>query len=401
MEQLAAANPARLRAGPASAGPATILDERSIMAGSRGTVLGVTACGRVVAVVVTFDRPLLLARCLAALRAQCRPPEAIIVMDDAGPGRDTAAVVATFPGVYHLRHADNLGGAAAYRSGIEAAMRLGADGVWLMDDDGYPADDSCLDRLARTLGNDAGIAAPLVLDEADRAHLAFPIRLSGRTRFLRKEVTDRPCIDGFAHLFNGALLRASVFAEVGLPDPRFVCRGDEVEFLLRVLQARIPVRLDTTAHFLHPGSGPEIHPILFGAFYAVVPATASKRHHQFRNRGYIFPRYGLWRYVAADVLRYGCHYLLRRRPDPRGFRDWLRLTAAGWTGGFMRMPVPPRPHLIPQPSADTVWPATVALDTHEVPPGNEIEPRDATSLARRVATAGRGGALPRDAMKST
>jgi rhamnopyranosyl-N-acetylglucosaminyl-diphospho-decaprenol beta-1,3/1,4-galactofuranosyltransferase len=220
-----------------------------------------------------------------------------------------------------------------------------------MDDDAHPAEDDCLERLIALAEAGTGIAAPLVLDREDPARLAFPIRLAGRTRFLAAELGGVARIEGFAHLFNGALVRAEVFDAIGLPDPRFVCRGDEVEFMLRARRAGIAVRIDTAARVLHPGSRPEIHPILFGSFYATVPLTAAKRRLQFRNRGHIFRAYGMWHYLAADIVRYGCHYLLRRRPDPLGFWHWIAATAVGWGGGFMRGPAPGRDHVVLTPSA--------------------------------------------------
>jgi rhamnopyranosyl-N-acetylglucosaminyl-diphospho-decaprenol beta-1,3/1,4-galactofuranosyltransferase len=307
---------------------------------------------RTVAVVITYDRALLLRRCLISLHAQSRQPDAIIVVDDASPGLATAAAIATFPGVRHVRHATNCGGAAAYCTGVEVALADGADLVWMMDDDALPADEDCLERLVALAEAGAGLAAPLVLDHEDPERLAFPIRLAGRTRFLAKDLDGATSIEGFAHLFNGALIRAETFGAIGLPDPRFISRGDEVEFLLRALRAGIVVRIDIGTRFLHPSARPEIHPILLGRFYATVPLTATKRRVQFRNRGYIFRTYGMWHYLTADIIRYGCHYLARRRPDLLGFAHWLAATAEGWVGGFMRTPAPQRSHTVLDTSAD-------------------------------------------------
>ncbi len=311
-----------------------------------GPLGGPPGQARTIAVVITYDRAPLLRRCLAALHAQRSRPDAVIVVDDASPGFDTAAAAAAFRGVLHLRHTTNLGGAAAYCTGIEAALAMGADLVWLMDDDALPVAEDCLERLTDLVEAGIGLAAPLVLDQDDPRRLAFPIRIAGRTRFLARDLDGAMGIEGFAHLFNGALIRAEIFRSIGLPDPRFVARGDEVEFLLRALRAGIAVRITTAAQFLHPGAMPEIHPILRGRFYATMPLTEGKCRVQFRNRGYIFRRYGMWHYLAADIIRYGCHFLLRNRPDPAGFGRWLGLTAKGWWGGFMRRPPPQRRHLV-------------------------------------------------------
>jgi rhamnopyranosyl-N-acetylglucosaminyl-diphospho-decaprenol beta-1,3/1,4-galactofuranosyltransferase len=283
-------------------------------------------------------------------------------VDDASPGSETAAVVAAFPRVSYVRHLSNCGGAAAYRTGVEVALSVGADVVWLMDDDARPAGTDCLERLVSSTEVGTGVAAPLVLDEDDPERLAFPIRRGGRTRFRAAEFDAVKYVEGFAHLFNGVLVRTEVFRTIGLPDPRFVCRGDEVEFMLRARRAGITVRIDTKARFLHPSSRPEIHPILFGLFYATLPLTEAKRKLQFRNRGYIFRAYGMWHYLLADIVRYGCHFLFRWHPDPLGFWRWLAATASGWGGRFMRSPPPerdraPRAELPAGQTANRAWSA--------------------------------------------
>lgn len=283
----------------------------------------------VVAVVVTRNRAELLRRCLASLTGQVLPPAQILVVDNASSDH-TAEVVAACPGARHHRLSGNQGGAGGFHAGITAALAAGADLVWLMDDDGEAADPQCLARLLGTaLEEDADIVGPLVVDDRDPDRLAFPYRLRGRTRFLLREVAHLPRIGGFAHLFNGVLVRARTFREIGLPERRFFIRGDEVEFLYRAQRHGLSVVTDTRARFRHPGSAAEIHPVFGGAFYAVMPPTEMKRFHQFRNRAYIFSRYGRWVYLAADVARYGYFFLVSRRLDLSG---WGRWTAATWRG---------------------------------------------------------------------
>ncbi len=304
---------------------------------------------RVVAVVVTHDRPALLRRCLEALAAQApRAPDAVRVVDNASPGPGTARVLEEFPAARVLRRPENLGGAAGYRAGMEAALRDGADWVWAMDDDGRPRDPDCLHGLlgaaART---GAVLVAPLVLDVDAPGRLAFPLRLGGRTRFTAAELGE--CGDdlrGRAHLFNGALIAAPLLFSVGLPDPRLVIRGDEVDFLLRVRRfaGDAGVVLTPRCAFLHPGGAAEIHPILGGAYYATLPTDARKQFYQFRNRAWIFRRHGMWGWLAADVVRYGCFWLGTRR-DPAGLARWAAASWAGLRGDLARGPpaAPPPP----------------------------------------------------------
>ncbi|MBP0495309.1 glycosyltransferase [Pararoseomonas indoligenes] len=303
----------------------------------RGRAAGGRDPAPVIAVIVSHDRPALLRRCLTALAAQRRPPDATLVIDNASPP-STAAVVADFPAVRHIRLPRNLGGAGGFRAGIGKAMAAGAGAIWLMDDDGLPASPDCLAGLLAAAEGKGGIVAPLILDIERPDRLAFPVRIAGRTRFHLAELEGRAQVAGFAHLFNGALIARETFERIGLPEPRYVIRGDEVEFLRRALRAGLEVRIETACRFLHPSSHGEIEPILFGRFYATVPATEAKRYYQFRNRGQIFRAYGLWGYLLADIVRYGWFYLVTRRADLRGFASWLGTTAKGWHGGFLRAP---------------------------------------------------------------
>lgn len=298
--------------------------------------------GRCVAVIVTRDRPALLAQCLIAVLGQSQRPDQVIVVDNAS-GPETRDLLTTYSGVRTLRLPRNAGGAGGFHAGIELALQDGAEWLWLMDDDGRPHDAGCLRSLIRTaVSHQAEMVGALIIDVDDPERLSFPVRIAGRTRFDAAEIVTHGPVSGFAHLFNGTLISASLFRRIGLPNPKFFIRGDEVEFLFRAREARARIVLDPRAQFLHPGSRPEIHPIFGGMFYAVVPTDAAKQFYLFRNRAYIFRRYGKWGWMAADAIRYGYYFLVCRRLDVRGLAGWARTTRAGWSGSFMQERDPPR-----------------------------------------------------------
>ncbi len=292
----------------------------------------------VVAVVLTHERPVLLAQCVDALLAQARMPDHVLVVDN-GSSTQLPDRVARSPRVRVLRLTKNEGPAAGFQAGIRAALDMGATHVWLMDDDGRPEDAECLTGLLAAAAREASaITCPLVRNVARRERLAFPIRQHGRTRFTAADLDPAPVIEGFAHLFNGALIEAAAFARIGLPDRRLFMRGDEVEFLLRARRASLRIVTDTRVGFLHPACDQEVHPILGGAFYAMVPGEPVKRYCQFRNRGWIFWQYGMRGWLLADHIRYACHFLIGAR-DPAGYFEWLRAT---WHGvlGHLDRPLP-------------------------------------------------------------
>lgn len=157
---------------------------------------------RVIAVVVTRDRPALLRACLSAIIEQERPPDEILVVDNAS-GPETAAAIAEFPTAQTLRLPCNEGGAGGFHAGLDAALRTDARWVWVMDDDGRPHGPDCLTRLLQRARSDhAELVGPLVLDAEKLSRLAFPIRVKGRTLFSTVELAVNGPVRDFAHLFR-------------------------------------------------------------------------------------------------------------------------------------------------------------------------------------------------------
>jgi glycosyltransferase involved in cell wall biosynthesis len=103
---------------------------------------------RVVAVLVTWNRPELYLEAVAALGAQSRPIDGLVVVDNASDSPVT--VPDTIASAAHLvRLERNTGGAGGFTVGISEALRVfGADFVWLMDDDTVPAPSALEELLA-------------------------------------------------------------------------------------------------------------------------------------------------------------------------------------------------------------------------------------------------------------
>ena len=93
---------------------------------------------RVIAVVVTYNRRDLLLEALAAVHAQTRAPDAVIVVDNASTDGTGAAVRAQFPAVQLAELTRNTGGAVERPRHAVGEPAGAADLIWLMDDDTVP-----------------------------------------------------------------------------------------------------------------------------------------------------------------------------------------------------------------------------------------------------------------------
>ena len=291
--------------------------------------------GAVVAVVVTRHRRDLLAKSLAVVAEQTRPPDHLIVVDN-GPDDPAASVVADcpLPSTYLPSHR-NLGGAGGFALGMLHALALGAQWVWLGDDDGRPADSHVLETLLDVARErDLAVVSPVVVNIADPSRLAFPLR-RGLTWKRRRDELGTDFLPGIASFFNGALFRASTLDVVGVPDYRLFFRGDEVEVHRRVVRSGLPFGTSLRAAYAHPDGSAEFKPMLGGRFHAQDPADDVKRYYTYRNRGYLLSQPGMRKIGLLEVFRFGLYFLGTKR-DPRAFRQWLRLVRLGRAERFFR-----------------------------------------------------------------
>ena len=227
----------------------------------------------------------------------------------------------------------NLGGAGGFALGMLHALALGADWVWLADDDGRPQDSevlatllACADEARAGRGVADGVRhgrpGAAGVPVAARPGLAPPGRANCAPR------ARQDLLPGIASLFNGALFRASTLEAVGVPDLRLFVRGDEVELHRRLVRSGLPFGTCLNAVYLHPQGRDEFKPILGGRMHTQYPDDPTKRFFTYRNRGYLLSQPGLRKLLPQEWLRFGWYFLVSRR-DPAGLREWIRLRRLG------------------------------------------------------------------------
>jgi rhamnopyranosyl-N-acetylglucosaminyl-diphospho-decaprenol beta-1,3/1,4-galactofuranosyltransferase len=290
---------------------------------------------RVIAVVVTRHRRESLSKSLAVIAEQTRLPDHLVVVDN-GPDDPAEEVVADCPvPSTYLPSLRNLGGAGGFALGILHALAMGADWVWLADDDGRPADVRVLQTLLEEAKRrDLAVISPVVVNIDDPERLAFPLR-RGLTWKRHRSELGADFLFGIASFFNGALFSADALDVVGVPDYRLFVRGDEVEVHRRVVRSGLRFGTTLRASYAHPDGSAEFKPMLRGRFHAQDPADDVKRYYTYRNRGYLLSQPGLRRIGMLEIFRFGLYFLVTKR-DPRAFRRWLLLLRQGRAERFYR-----------------------------------------------------------------
>jgi len=215
---------------------------------------------KILAAIVTYNRVHLLERCIDHVRAQTRPPDRLLVVNNSS---SDGTVEMLKQKCVDFVTQPNLGSAGGWARAIGDASEQGFDAVWLMDDDGYP-DPDALRVLEQSLGAGVGCVSSVVVREEQPSHFVFPFpklnaegnsvifdrkRKIARLEDLRR--LARGDLYPFVHLFNGALVSMPVAKRVGNVSPDFFMQGDEVEYFMRLKKVSLVFSNLSALHF-HP-----------------------------------------------------------------------------------------------------------------------------------------------------
>lgn len=270
---------------------------------------------RICAVVVTYNRPQLLIRCVTAILKQTLRPHAVMIVDNCSHIPAVEVLRHYAPELQIFRFSKNTGGAGGFHFGMAEAFRQGYDAVWLMDDDGTAAA-TCLANLvevAKKTGTE--FSNPLVIDESSPENLVFGLTVSGNvvsSTGAAMAVANRDgVIEGTINPWNGTLIFREAYSTIG--DIKFECFiwGEEEEYFERARTLGIRVGTVVSARYRHPTTKSKT--IKFGLRKTELRLCPPERSHfHFRNVGFLKRRYrGI---IAATYhgLNYFC-FLLKSR----------------------------------------------------------------------------------------
>ena len=197
---------------------------------------------RVIAVVVTHNRRELLVEALDSISAQRRAADAVVVIDNASTDGTADLVRERYPDVTVRSTNRNLGGAGGFALGIATALDLGADLIWLMDDDTVPKADALAELVSARARYDAGppaLVASRVVWTDGRDHPMNTPRPKPMVRHAEIAAAERcGCVPIRSASFVSVLVDASVCVERGLPIADYFLWNDDFEFTTRLLRDR-------------------------------------------------------------------------------------------------------------------------------------------------------------------
>lgn len=277
------------------------------------------------AVVVTRDRRELLVQCLAAIAAQTRPPERIVVVDNASSDGTAELLRERYPEIEVVSLHTNEGGAGGFHEGLRAAHASGSEWIWLMDDDTLP-EPSCLQALldaAARVPASPLLSSKVVWTDGSLHPMNTPSLERDRTDVV-VEAGERGLMALRTATFVSLLLRRSVIDSHGLPLRRYFLWSDDIEYTARILRSA-PGYLVPASVAVHRTQQP----------YTAITAEGERFYFHVRNTLYML-RGSSWSASEKPSLVYGLitsvlEYLRFNRFAPsaipvvlRGLCDGLR-----------------------------------------------------------------------------
>lgn len=196
----------------------------------------------IAAVVVTFNRKVLLIECLKALLNQQQSLDRIYLIDNASTDGTPELLreegLLDHPLIEYVRLSQNTGGAGGFHEGIKLAHEGGYDWIWVMDDDAEPKVDALFNLLAGMpldgYLNHSGVCGKVMgLDgEPQYAHRGNFSPSNGQISLTRANANINQDISYAS--FVGLLINGLAIKSAGYPLEEFFIWFDDIEYCQRL-----------------------------------------------------------------------------------------------------------------------------------------------------------------------
>lgn len=278
---------------------------------------------QVAAVVVTYNRLVLLQECIQALLGQTEPCD-ILIVDNAstdGTKEYIEELCRDHPSIRYQNTGANIGGAGGFNRGMRWAVEAGYAYVWVMDDDCLPCPDA-LERLMEAhalLGDRYGwLASQVLWTDGQECRMN---RVKVKKGYVGGPAQERLGIrQARQATFVSLFLKARTIKMAGLPIREFFIWGDDIEYTRRIaVRANIPCFLvgrSKVIHAMKDNTGSNIA--------TDAPERLSRYTYAFRNENYLYRQEG-WKGVCYYLAKCGWNMvkILIRSKNYRGRRILL------------------------------------------------------------------------------
>lgn len=286
------------------------------------------------AVVVTYNRMELLRRCVTKLLEQTAASCDVIIIDNASTDGTEEMIETEFhqPEIIYINTGRNLGGAGGFEYGLERAVLLGYEYVWVMDDDTLPEKTALAELYKadkRLHGRWGFLSSVSYWTDGSICRMNIQkkdiFRHIGQTEYEMETAPIRMCS------FVSLLVKSSIIREVGLPIGEYFIWTDDYEYTGRISR-RYPCYMVPASRVVH---AMKIHTRVN---FATDDTSRMERYRYiYRNDVHCYRQYGLrgWAYILSKDF-YTILNILKNADGDRMKR--IRIVLQGFLEGLRFYP---------------------------------------------------------------
>lgn len=292
------------------------------------------------AVIVTFNRKLLLAENIEMLLKQSRNIDKIFIIDNCSTDGTEEMLEErewkqTEKFVY-IKTESNIGGAGGFYTGIKVAYEAGADWILLMDDDGRAENKDTVEQLMIVaeqlyMNNDYNKKIYVNSLVLQKDMLSFKMGQYYTVEAACSAAVDG-VLEGLASPFNGTLISKELVKEIGYPNREFFIKGDEVDYKHRAFNAGAYVCTAVNSRYVHPR--PETYEkSVLGQKVPFFVEAPWKEYYAARNFAYMYKLEGHYKAIAFELVFVKLLAIIQLEcPKWKTIRMVLKGVFDGWRG---------------------------------------------------------------------
>ena len=195
---------------------------------------------RVLTYIHTFNDADVIEGTLDAARRQTRPPDGILLVDNASTD---GTLRRTFPDqVKVIRNSANFGSCGAIGVGFRYALEQQFDWMWILDADSVPDPEALatlLDLYAcfpTERQEETGFVACLPLDQSMGQQPVHGLIFTAHGRMVVNPAPDERVYECHMTIWSGGLYRLAAVRKVGIPNPDYFVDRGELEYMYRIMK---------------------------------------------------------------------------------------------------------------------------------------------------------------------
>ena len=252
---------------------------------------------KICAIVVTYNRKdLLLKQINNILKEQTYKVDSYYIIDNCSTDGTENAVKEYIANldtskIHYYKTEYNSGGAGGFSFGLQKAYQIGYDWYIMMDDDGRPYDQKCIENVLSYIdkkgysSNNTYLLNSLV--QCDDKFLSFGLdHLEEVEEAMR--INSDGAINGKINPFNGTWISHGLVEKIGFPNGDFFIKGDENDYIRRAQSVNTVIQTIVDSRYFHPRSmGYKKRKVLGHDMYIYIEAPW-KEYYSARNYTYSY-----------------------------------------------------------------------------------------------------------------